>query len=250
MRIVVAGVLAMLVGLCGAAGAQTAPPPPVRLEGNLTLTSDYRFRGISQSDRAPAVQGTANAVLSSGLYAGTFVSTIGRYVVDGADPEIDLYAGVRRTLGGTAIDAGLLYYVYPGTAGFNGNYFEPYVTVTHTLGPVTAKVAGNFSWKQRALGLQPDERRSGIYGYGELALAVPRTPVTMTGHLGRSFHASYATFGERYTDWSLAAGYSIRRLTLTAAYVDTSKSIRSYPGGGRDRDVAGAGALASVSLAF
>ena len=250
MRMVVAGVLAMVAVLCGAASAQTAPPPPVKLEGNLTLTSDYRFRGISQSDRAPAIQGTANAVLSSGLYAGTFVSTIGRYVVDGADPEIDLYAGVRRTLGGTAVDAGLLYYVYPGSVSFSGNYFEPYVTVTHTLGPVSAKAGGNFSWKQRALGLQPDERRSGIYGYGELALAVPRTPVTMTAHLGRSFHASYATFGERYTDWSLAAAYTRKRLTLTAAYVDTNKAIRSYPGGGRDRDVGGAGALASIALTY
>ena len=253
-RVVPMIVGAALFGAIAPAQAQaqteTGEVKPVTLDGNVTLTSDYRFRGISQSNRDPAIQGTANITHRSGVYVGTFVSSIGRYVVDGADPEIDLYAGVKKTLGGTSIDGGLLFYYYPGSVSFNGNSFEPYLTVTHTLGPVAAKLGGNIAWKQRGLALVPGEKRAGLYTFGEVSIGIPRTPVTATAHVGHAFHATYGTFGERYTDWSLAATYTRKRISLTAAYVDTDKNIESYPGNGRNRNVSGAGVLASIAVAF
>ena len=250
MRLVVCCVLATLFTLPGIAAAQTDPTKEFTLDGSVTLTTDYRFRGISQSDRSPAIQGTANVTHASGLYIGTFVSTIGRYVVDGADPEIDLYAGVKKTIGGTAFDAGLLYYWYPGTNGFAGNSFEPYASASRTLGPVTARIGGNIAWKQSALGLEAGERRSGLYTYGELAVAVPTTPITLNGHVGHAYRATYGTFGERYTDWSLGATYVFKHLSGTVSYIDTNKNIESYPVERRNRNVSGAGCVASIALAF
>lgn len=250
MRVITTVLSVALLGAACPARAQTEPIRALTLDGNVTLTSDYRFRGISQSDRDVAIQGTANLTHRTGLYVGTFVSTIGRYVVDGADPEIDLYAGVKKTFGGTSIDGGLLFYYYPGSREFNGNSFEPYLTLAHTLGPVTAKLGGNIAWKQRGLGLAPGEKRAGLYTFGEVVVGIPRTPISVTAHVGHAFHATYGTFGERYTDWSLAATYTRKRLSLSGAYVDTSKYIPSYPDGGRNRNVASAGFVASIALAF
>lgn len=247
MRIMAAAAALTLLAAASPAPAQTDQPKAVTLDGNLTLTSDYRFRGLSRSDRDPAVQGTVNVASRSGLYAGGFASSVGRYVVDGADAEIDLYAGVRRTLGGTVLDGGLLYYAYPGARRSSGS-FEPYLSASHTLGPVTARAGGTIAWKQRALGLAPGERRSGLYGYGELSAGIPTTPLTLTARLGRSFRATQATFGERYTDWTLSATYTRGRLSATAAYVDTDRTIAGSRLGARNGDVAGAGVVGSVAL--
>jgi uncharacterized protein (TIGR02001 family) len=52
------------------AAAAPAATPEHSLTGNLTLVSDYRFRGISQSYKLPAVQGGIDYAHSSGLYVG------------------------------------------------------------------------------------------------------------------------------------------------------------------------------------
>lgn len=248
VRAVLLGLLLLAVPAAGS--AQTGVPPTVKPDATLALVSDYRFRGLSRSDRAPAVQLTADLTHISGVYAGAFVSTIGHYVADGADPEIDVYGGVRRTIGGTVLDGGLLYYAYPGTDGSSRNYAEPYLSASRTLGPLSAKLGGNVAWKQRGLGLAPGERRASAYAYGEAALAVPRTPVTVTAHYGHAFESNAATFGRHYGEWALTAAYTRKRLSLAVSYVDTDTRIDSYPGQHRNHDIAGAGALLTASLAL
>ncbi|WP_174298755.1 TorF family putative porin [Sphingomonas bacterium] len=234
----------------GGAMAQTAPPSSITITGGAALTTDYRFRGLSQTDKTVAIQGTATVTHQSGLYASFWASSVDDYVANGSDAELDLIAGYKRSFSGTTIDGGVLYYVYPGNGGVNTDFFEPYVNASHTYGPLSAKIGGNFAWKQSGLGLDND-RRGGVYAYGELGLSIPRTPVTLTGHLGRSFVRNYITFGEHYTDWSVAAAYTFRSVTFGAAYVDTDTRDFSYPfGGGRNKDIAKAGIVGSVSFSF
>lgn len=240
-----------------AATGDTAPPSAVSITGGADVISDYRFRGISQTNRRFAIQGTATVATSSGLYASFWGSSIDDYVESGGDAELDLIAGYKRSFDGTTVDGGFLYYYYPGS-GQNGSvksdFFEPYLNASHTFGPVGVKVGGNFSWKQHGLGIPNTpgtERRSGVYAYGELSAAIPTTPVTITGHLGHSFVRNYITFGEHYTDWSVTAAYTYKALTFSAAYVDTNKRFASYPaGGGNNRNVAGSGFVGSVGVAF
>lgn len=230
--------------------APTAPPPAATFTGGATLVTDYRFRGLSQTDENVAIQGTGTIAHQSGFYASFWASSIGKYIANGSNLELDLIAGYKKTVAGTTIDGGVLYYVYPANGGVNTDFFEPYITIGHTYGPISAKAGGNFAWKQSGLGLT-DDRRAGAYGYGELAVAIPNTPVTVTGHLGHSFIRNYITFGRTYTDWSVAAAYTYRNVTVTGAYVDTDTTAFSYPlGGGRDRNVARAGILGSVGFAF
>src|SRR3546814_12198473 len=68
------GALALLAAL-PAAAQDTAPPPPVRVTGNVTLMSEYRFRGLTQSDEAGAVQATLNLNSTTGFYVASFLSS-------------------------------------------------------------------------------------------------------------------------------------------------------------------------------
>lgn len=248
--------LALLPLLATAAAApafaqDTAPPPAFTITGGATLTSDYRFRGLSQTDKRFAVQGTLGVSHASGFYVGVWGSSIDDYVAGGSDQEIDLYGGYKKTVNGTTIDGGLLYYYYPGSGGGNSDFFEPYLNVSHTFGPVGAKVGVNYSWKQHALTYGVAPREDGLYVYGELSAAIPTTGVTLTGHLGRSFERNYITFGEKVTDYSITAAYTWKALTFSASYVDTNKDLASYPaGGGRNRDISKGGFVGAVAVAF
>ena len=78
------------------------------VNGGATLVSDYRFRGISQTDRRFAIQGTFTLSHSSGFYATVWSSSIDDYVADGGDQEIDLIAGIKHSFGKVTLDGGVL----------------------------------------------------------------------------------------------------------------------------------------------
>lgn len=238
--------------------AEAAPPPPAfTVTGGATLTSDYRFRGVSQTDRTGAIQGTLGVSHASGLYVGTWGSSIHDYVSAGSNQEIDLYGGYKHAWAGWAVDVGLLYYYYPGHAkGATTDFFEPYANASRSFGPVGVKLGLNYAWKQHALGCSYDPRcgaaarQDNLYTYGELSAAIPKTPVTLTGHVGESWGRSYLTNGlENYTDWSVAATCSWKQLTFGIAYVDTDfrKGEIVSP---RGRQLGKSAVLASVGVAF
>lgn len=103
-----------------AGGSIKDKPEPRRctLSANVGLTTDYVFRGISQSDAAPAVQGGFDATCGM-FYAGVWASaidfgSIGLVAGDSvAHLEVDFYGGVKFTTGKIAWDAGIIYYAYP-----------------------------------------------------------------------------------------------------------------------------------------
>jgi len=130
---------AALLALIGSAAAdgyeQYAPPPPPVDEGrkftyqfNIAGTSDYVFRGISQTDNDPTMQGGLDVSYGI-LYAGGWASGVDfgepPYTPGiGADAwaEIDWYGGVKPTwtspLGPMDLDFGVIYYTYPGASDF------------------------------------------------------------------------------------------------------------------------------------
>jgi uncharacterized protein (TIGR02001 family) len=238
-----------------AAAAPAAPASDFTITGGATLTSDYRFRGVSQTDKRFAIQGTLGISHASGFYIGTWGSSIDDYVAAGGDQEIDLYAGYKKTFSGTTVDGGVLYYYYPGSGGANTDFFEPYLNASHTFGPVSAKVGLNYAWKQSAQTCSYDPRcgnkakEDNLYTYGELSGAIPGIPLTFTGHLGESWGRSYLTNGlKNYTDWSLTAAYTWKALTFSIAYVDTDFKKGEFVVNGRD-EVKG-GVVGAIAVAF
>ena len=172
---------------------QTDPPSAVTVSGSATLASDYRFRGISQSDKDIAIQGGIMVAHQSGVYAGIWGSSVDDYVAAGADQEIDLSAGFKKDLGGTTLDVGAVYYYYPGAEKiiphYRSDFVETYASLSHILGPVTGKATVAYAPKQSALSVGSG-KEDNLYIAADLSAGIPTTPVTVSAHVGRSFGPS------------------------------------------------------------
>ncbi|HEX2010314.1 MAG TPA: TorF family putative porin [Roseateles sp.] len=113
-NIIASTLLALCAGTALAQAAETTPEHSIT--GNVGLFSDYRFRGISQTGRQPAVQGGFDGAHRSGAYAGVWASNVsGNSYNNGAGLELDLYGGYKLALSqDLTLDLGALAYIYPG----------------------------------------------------------------------------------------------------------------------------------------
>ena len=221
-------VAASLLAGCGLAATpafaqdETAPPSDITVSGNVQVVTDYRFRGISLSAGDFALQGSINVNHSSGLYVGTWASSLEQDALDiYGNVEVDVYAGwTGEVASGLTADVGLLYYVYPNGGFGDGNVFEPYASLTAAVGPATAKVGVAYSWEQDSLGGDDN-----LYLYTDLSAGIPDTPVSLSAHLG---YTDGALSPKRLTgvsagggfDWSAGATFNITpKLSIGASYV-------------------------------
>jgi uncharacterized protein (TIGR02001 family) len=91
----------------------------VEVAGNVTIASDYSFRGVSQTDRDPAIQGGFDVAFDSGFYLGTWGSNISGF--DDTSMEWDLYGGYAGEINeSTGYDFRYIRYEYPG----NGDTYD------------------------------------------------------------------------------------------------------------------------------
>lgn len=101
----------------GVAFAQAkAPEPDFTITGNVGLFSDYRFRGISQTNKKPALQGGFDFAHKSGFYLGNWNSNVNSQFFSGSNLEMDFYGGYKGSFSGIGYDIGALYYYYPGSS--------------------------------------------------------------------------------------------------------------------------------------
>jgi len=125
--------------------ADDAPTPEVTVTGSAAIVSQYRFRGISQSDNKPAAQMSITVSHKSGFYVSTWGSSAsaGQSAVNIGGSEIDVYGGYTHAIGKTGItfDGGLYGYLYPGMP--SAEYFEIYGSLSKSYGPISAKVGPN-----------------------------------------------------------------------------------------------------------
>lgn len=231
------------------ASAQEQEPaqPPLTVTGGVTIASQYRFRGVSLSDEEAALSGTINVNHESGVYAGIYgYSLDGFGELGGSNLELDLYAGYRREVAdGVTIDAGLLYYAYPGSSGGDFEFFEPYANVSGAIGPVTAKVGVAYAWEQDALG-----GNDNLYLFNDNSLAIQGTPIALTSHIGYSTGGSALALGSNYLDWSLGATATFGNLTLGLTYVDTDVGAAQAIGAGATRDIVDDAVVATLTASF
>jgi uncharacterized protein (TIGR02001 family) len=134
--------------LAGRAWAQD--DAPMGVSAGVTGTTDYVWRGYSQSDEHPALQGFLEGAHRSGLYLGVWGSNVDFEDPGGDDAslELDLYAGYRRTLGGGLnLDLGWVRYVYPDTddLDFNEYYATASYGASYGLGDVSLGLGLHFS---------------------------------------------------------------------------------------------------------
>lgn len=257
MRNIILGMSAFALAAVATPALAEDAPAAITVSGSATLVSDYRFRGISQTDKDFAVQGGFTVSHESGLYASVWGSSIDDYVAFGSDQEIDLIAGFKKTVGAATVDVGVLYYFYPGSGdllpGYNSDFFEPYASVAGTFGPVTAKITANYAPKQKGLtGLPGLGKADNLYGALDLSGGLGDTGVSLSAHLGHNFMDDnlLAGFTKKYTDWSVGASYTWNHLTFGVSYVDTNfkKGAIFNPFNGKDE--AKAGVVGSIGVSF
>lgn len=106
-----AAVAAALLAPTLASAQQSASP----VTGNMSLVSDYRFRGLTQTFEEPALQGGFDYAHSSGIYLGNWNSSISDTFYAGSPLEMDFYGGYKGAAGPLGYDIGVLYYYYPGS---------------------------------------------------------------------------------------------------------------------------------------
>lgn len=225
-NIVKPAVLAALtaIGLAGAAPAmaQSSPtPPPAEPEAkdekdfsfDLTLAgvSDYRFRGISLSNKDPAFQPQVSLSHSSGLYARVWGSNIASN--GGDDIEIDLVGGIAREIGGFNVDVGATYYAYPGAKA--NEYVEFIGVVSHPVGPATIGATFAYTPKQGA-----GAPGRGLYGLVSGSLPIKGTPLSLTGSFGIEDNGFY----DNKKDWSVGVNAVVEGFTIGLSYIDTSNT--------------------------
>ncbi|KQN24824.1 hypothetical protein ASE86_00535 [Sphingomonas sp. Leaf33] len=262
------------------AAAETAPPPALTVSGSATIASDYRFRGVSQSDQEMAVQGGITIAHETGLYVGTWASNLAGWgTFGGANMELDLIGGYKAKLADTAtLDVGLTWYMYPGGAD-NTDFAEPYARLTGTTGPATLTAGVAYAPKQQAIGKwyntgtdaangvynNPGAKDDNLYLWGDGALGIAGTPITAKAHIGHSWgqdglgpNATAVSPTGKYWDWSLGADATYKNLTFNVSYVDTDISNRGAtylrPSFSKGQDgsgnIAGSTVVVSLTAAF
>ena len=223
--------------------ADAAPAPDLTVAYNVGLYSQYIFRGLTQTNRKPALQGGVDLTHSSGFYMGAWASNISwltdgdindlnggitsvgetKFYKSGGSLEIDLYGGYRYTFAsGLGVDVGVLQYYYPGQRNRDGNSASANTTELYgalSYGWLQAKlseVVSNSSWGiGRAPTASLDTSSSRGTYYVELNATIPLSDlagakdglasgITGIAHVGRQdFSAGKYFDAATYTDYKL-----------------------------------------------
>ncbi|MFC3691539.1 TorF family putative porin [Chenggangzhangella methanolivorans] len=240
--------LKALAGVAGAAliaGSATAadlaaPEPAVIAEVPSVIdvafgvagVTDYTFRGLSQSQSDPAIQGYAE-LQAYGFYAGVWASSVQFNQPFQTDPsaEVDFYAGYRATLGPVAIDVGGLYYWYPGerdnTARFANlrelDYWELYAKPSVTFMDVVS-LTGNIYWTSDYANVSGDGLYLSVIPKVSIPVdAFPDLGFYVSGELGKQWvkREKFGAFLPDYLTWNVGAGVTYKAMTLDVRYSDT-----------------------------
>jgi uncharacterized protein (TIGR02001 family) len=187
---------------------------PFSLEGNFSVTSNYVFRGFTQSNSTAAIQGGFDLGHSSGLYIGTWASSIASGSTDGGSLETNLYGGYSFEIGGVGLDVGLLRYYYPKQdfvlSDSKWDTTEAYIGLSY--GPVSFKTSRAMT---DYFGV--DDTKGTLYY--DLSGSFPISDsVALNAHYGYSSIKN----GSNYKDYKIGISGDIGGYTLAADYISTS----------------------------
>jgi uncharacterized protein (TIGR02001 family) len=185
--------------------------------GNVTMTSDYLFRGQSQTDNGPAIQGGFDYSHELGLYAGTWASNIN--FADGV--EWDIYGGYSGELAnGLSYDLTAIYYWYPATTDTDAgeDYMEFGPSLSYTFGGDFEPTVGagflysdNFSFNSN----------DSLYVYGDLGVTLPND-FGLGFHVGHQSIENEAAWGTPdWLEYNVSLSKSLMGLDFAVTFSDT-----------------------------
>ena len=200
-----------LTTLVAALALSGATSVSAEISGNVTLVSDYSFRGISQTGEKGAIQGGFDYAAESGFYAGVWASNV-EFGTE-SSTEMDYYFGYAGAVGDLGYDVGYIYFDYEGDAEFD--YQE------YALGFSYGDISFGFNYSSEYLG---DGGPSFFYPYVGYSMALTEG-LSLDMHYGYSDIDASDFWGEgedSYSDYSATLGFSAGGVDFGLAFVGTS----------------------------
>jgi len=242
----------ILVALAAPSVAMAEDASPLSV--NVGFTTDYIFRGISQTSASPAIQGGIDYAHESGFHAGVWASNIS-WISDfnpgvgvSSSLEVDTYLGFGNSFAEDfSYDVGYVRYNYPGSfpAGFTkADTDEIYGSLGYKW--FTAKYSyglGKFLGVADAKGTN----------YLELNASVPLADsgFSIDAHIGKQTYKGAAAVPATYSDYKLAVAKDIGDYSFSLAYSDTNSTSGFYTTAApTSKDLARATVALSVSRSF
>ncbi len=200
--------------LAGTTAAYAQEESPHVAAGSVALATDYLFRGISQTDNSPSVQGSLEYNYTPwGIYLGAWASNVDTVTSEG-EIEIDWYGGFRGEFASTGIgwDLGAIFYHYPGDdLEPEKDYVEPKAGLNYKFQGVPLEPAAAAT-----IYYSPDfylETGDAVYVDGSLGLSLPYG-------FGLGFHIGYQDVDDLgdYIDWRVGLSREVLGFGLDVSY--------------------------------
>ena len=187
------------------------------LSGNITVSSDYRYRGVSQTNVGPEVSGNLDITDKSGLYAGTFFSNVSsEYYTGGAGYEEDFYAGYKHELiKGLALDVGSYTDTYYHAKNGNVSYTTSEAYIGASYGPLSVKGSHAFT---NYFGIP---NTHGTH-YITADFSQPVGPVTLIAHAGHTYVTHHNDYD--YTDLNAGVSYNLPKGFVASVLYYTNRN--------------------------
>jgi uncharacterized protein (TIGR02001 family) len=226
----------------------TTAAAQAEISANVSMASDYVFRGASQTDNQMALQGGFDYAHESGVYVGTWASNVDSSFFNGGssgstDPqlEVDLYAGYSSEIMGFGYDVGYLRYQYPGYSGAGTNEW-------HVNGSYSAGSFGDFSLSANyspTLNFWASDQ-SGWYWKAGYDTTLPWYEIGLSAHIGYSTGDAFdvdasdiakgdSGLSDSYTDWSIGLSKSVYGVDLGITYTDLT-DLKAYDSNGVEQE--------------
>ncbi len=192
-------------------------PDDFEASASVALTTDYMWRGVSQTNNEPAIQGSFDLSHSSGFYIGAWASS---YEFENeASLELDIYGGFSREVDlagvGLTYDIGWLRYEYTSAAddapNFNEIYFGASVSPVENL-----NVSAYWYY-----GVKVEHTKPGEYTDMAIDYTLPESlgSVTLLGHAG--YYNQKGGGADNYWDWKAGVARDFGPFNIEVAYFDT-----------------------------
>ena len=222
-----AGLLLMGAATADESAGGDAAASPHTFSANVGLFSEYVFRGITNSNEGPAIQGGFDYAHESGFYLGVWASNIefgSSGATDTASIETDFYGGITGKFGnGIGWDVGLIYYAYPDQnedVAADYNYLEGFGKLNYTFENV--QLAPSI---EVGLYYSPDyfgEDGEGVYTYGTFGATLPYdfSPYVTVGYQYVAGADTSGPAGFDYVHYAIGVSKTLGHFTADLSWQD------------------------------
>ena len=203
-----------------------AEDSPHEFSANVALSTNYMYRGGTQTNEQPAISGGFDYGHSSGIYVGVWASNVD--FGDSANIEIDYYGGIAGEFSnGISWDVGGLYYQYPGVtdaddAGGDFDFFEVYGSLGYTFdASYDPTIGAFFAWSPDYFGESGD---SYYYAF-DIGFSLPYG-ISLAGQIGfQDFDAAGMT---DYSHYSVGLSKDVSIFTFDVTWYDEIDDANNF----------------------